>query len=279
MWKLPKPTRASREAFCLCISRVKDAELKARFLAIEGDVVNASDAFEVAAGSVALCSLPLVDNVGGLVTKEEMSALYTSRMAKKDAPGRVIYDELLSALPYGRCPLCGQRTVSTLDHHLPKSLYPALAVTPANLVPACLDCNKAKFETAPKSSEEETLHPYFDDIEDDLWLHAEVIKTAPAALRFFVDPPNYWNSIMIARAHRHFQLLKLSQLYASHAAVELTNIQRYLQNLLVSAGVDSVREHLQSRALSCEQARTNSWQTAAYTALAASSWYCEGGFV
>jgi hypothetical protein len=278
MWKLAKPVGTSQQTFLTCISKVKNPDLKARLVAIEGDVVDASDAYEVAARTTTLHTLPSADNVAGQVTKDEMSAVYTERMARKGAPGRAIYDRLLSAPAHGRCPLCGHRTVSTLDHHLPKSLFPALAVTPANLVPACSDCNRAKLERAPQTSDEETLHPYYDDIEGDCWLYAEVIETVPAALRFLVEPPNHWDPILATRVRRHFRLLNLAQLYASQSAEELLNIRYYLVALFARAGASGVRNHLREIAVSCEQARINSWQTAAYKALAISNWYCEGGF-
>ena len=278
MWKLPKPVITSRQAFRTCISRIKNTTLRSRLESVENAVVQASDAFEIAAKTTMLHTLVVANNVARRVSKEEMSAVYTGRMAHKDGPGRAIYDELLAAPPHGRCPLCGQRVVSTLDHHLPKKLYPALTVTPANLVPACADCNKAKLETVPQCSEEETFHPYFDDVDNDAWLGAEVIEASPPALRFFVNSPKHWDSTMAARANYHFKLLNLSYLYASHAADELISIRHYLVDLFERAGAKVVKEHLVDRAISCEQGRTNSWQTAAYKAWAASDWFCDGGF-
>ena len=277
MWKVPKPTWTSGQAFLKCISRVSDPALKARLHLIEGEIVQASDAFEAAAASVTLHTLPKATHVGG-VTKDEMSDVYTHRMARKRRAGRAIYDEILAAPAYGRCPLCGQRTVSTLDHHLPKTNYPALAVTPANLVPSCTDCNKAKLDYIPTTSGDATLHPYFDDVQEDLWLRAEVVETLPAALRFFVDLPNHWNATLGSRVRQHFALLNLSYLYASQAAEELLNIRYYLSDLFHKAGPDAVKLHLAEKAASCAQARTNSWQTATYSALAASDWFCAEGF-
>jgi 5-methylcytosine-specific restriction endonuclease McrA len=278
MWKLPKPTITSRRAFRTCIRRVRDTALKARLDAVEDDVVAISDAFEAAATAARLHTLAAEDNVGGLVSSDEMSAVYTGRMAQKDGPGRAIYEELLAAPAHGRCPLCGYRIVSTLDHHMPKKRYPALAVTPANLVPACADCNKAKLETPSRSSEEATFHPYFDDIENDLWLQAEIIQTSPAALRFGVKPPCHWNPTTAARANYHFKLLNLSDLYASYAAEELISIRYGLAELHKRAGATAVHRHLADRETSCKHGRKNSWQTASYAAWAASNWFCAGGF-
>lgn len=199
-------------------------------------------------------------------------------MAKNTAPGRPIYDKLLAAPKHGICPLCGQRTVSTLDHHLPKDHYPALAVVPVNLIPACAECNKGKTNAIPEFREDQTLHPYYDNIENDSWLNAGVVQGSPVALRFFVDPPNTWDDLMAARVRCHFKVFKLATLYASHAACELVSIQYRLGPLFDKGGAGAVRDHLQKEAESREFAHKNSWQTAMYKALAASDWYCNGGF-
>jgi hypothetical protein len=45
-----------------------------------------------------------------------------------------------------------------------------------------------------------------------------------------------------------------------------------------AAGEAAVREHLEDMATSRTYDRLNSWNAAAYSAMAASSWYCAGGF-
>lgn len=52
------------------------------------------------------------------VTAKEMSWLYENKMIGKTAPGRGVYDAIRTASPQGRCPLCGHRDVSTVDHYL-----------------------------------------------------------------------------------------------------------------------------------------------------------------
>jgi hypothetical protein len=199
-------------------------------------------------------------------------------MAKKGAPGRDIYDAIFFSAPQGKCPLCGQRTVSTLDHHLPKAHYPALAVAPLNLVPSCGDCNKAKLASVPTNASEEMLHPYFDDIDGDRWLFAEVIQSQPAALRFFVQAPTHWDTVLRSRVEGHFRGLDLGRLYSSEAADELLNIRHQLGMLHDTGGTALVQIHLRDRAVSCQHARRNGWRTATYQAFADSHWFCDGGF-
>lgn len=275
---LPKPTRTARECYRLCVGRLKNSDQKQRLSAIEDEIARASEDYELAACSASLHTLPPSETVSGIVSGREMIEVYNRRMAKKGAPARLIYDELLAAPAHGRCPLCGQRTVSTLDHQLNKASYPALAVSPVNLVPACWDCNRAKMSRAPRSRCEETLHPYFDNIDDNRWLSAEILESNPIVIRFFVYPPSNWDPVTAARVRNHFRTFRLSSLYSAQAADEIANVRFQLSILFDRAGSGAVRTHLMERAESCEAARKNSWQTATYAALARNEWFCSLGF-
>lgn len=278
MQKLTKPVDDAGDVFTQCISRTRDTELRARLISVRAAIVSAAESYEQAATAAELHLLRPHNDIDGVVTQAEMETVYTSRMAQKGAPGRNIYDKLLAAPAHGRCPLCGQRVVSTLDHHLPKARFPALAVVPSNLVPACADCNKVKLEKLPSCPEEQTLHPYFDDIGDDLWLQAEVKETSPAVVQFYVEPPREWDIVTANRVKYHFQVFGLARLYSSHAATELTDIRYRLAQLFDDTGCTGVANHLRDEAKSRAAAHRNSWQAAFYNALAASSWYCSGGF-
>src|SRR5690606_34072146 len=106
--------------------------------------------------------------VGRVVSAEEMCSLY-ARMSRPKAAGRRYYNLIRSAPLHGQCPLCGHRQVATLDHYLPKSEFPAFAVLPLNLIPACRDCNSAKLARVVLSANEQTLHPYYDDVDGEQW--------------------------------------------------------------------------------------------------------------
>jgi hypothetical protein len=257
MIRLNRPLLDVEDVFAACISRIRDRDLRQRMVDVTNNIVDASEEFDDAAAHNHLYQIAQHAMVGGLVTRAEMEAVYTNRMAKKGAPGRDAYDELFMSAPQGKCPLCGHRAVSTLDHHLPKAHYPALAVAPLNLVPACSDCNKAKLASLPATASEETLHPYFDDITGDRWLYAEMIEEAPAALRFFVDAPAHWDNVLAARVDLHFRTLGLARLYAAEAADELLNIRHQLQIIHASGGAATVSAELEERAESSRLIRLN----------------------
>ena len=83
MWTLERPSYTARATFTICISRVRDAALKARLEGVTQDVVDASTAFDAAAKIHALHRIPRVPTVGGVdITTDEMEKVYTLRMAR-----------------------------------------------------------------------------------------------------------------------------------------------------------------------------------------------------
>lgn len=278
MRSLPRPLEDVDDFFQLCVSRIKNQDLKQRLHAARPVVVAAAADFVAKATATQLHQLRPHVGAGPTVSTLEMVAVYTGRMAKAGQPGRAVYDRLRLAPADGLCPLCGQRPVDSLDHHLPKQQFPALAVVPANLVPACFACNKLKETYVPASAQQETFHPYFDDVSRETWLVATVLPTQPAAVMFAAQPPAVWPALLQQRATHHLRRFELGALYTAQAAVELTNIRFSLGEVYAAGGAGGVQEHLDREARSRRHHCLNSWQTALYTALAADCWYCGGGF-
>ena len=153
-----------------------------------------------------------------------------------------------------------------------------LVVSPLNLIPACKDCNTTKNDDIPTSPEDETIHPYYDDIENDTWLQACVIEDHPVSVTFSVTEENDFDQLLNRRIKKHFDVFHLGALYSSYAADEINNIKYSLNKLYEAGGANKVKEHLSDEAESREYANLNSWQTALYKCLADSDWFCENGF-
>lgn len=277
MRTLPRPTRKAGDVFSLCISRVRRPSLKRQLIRVTARVAAAEGSYLSRAVNAQLHLFRRTRTVNGVSAKQLMR-VYTGRMVPKTQPGRCVYDELIAAAPYGRCPFCGVGQVATLDHYLPKAKYPVMVVMPVNLVPACSWCQTAKKDAYPTGQRDHPLHPYFDNLEDKRWLCADVVDSHPATFAFKVRRPVGVSVTTAARLRHHLQLLKLDQLFASNAADELINIRFGLERLYEAAGAEAVREHLSTQAESREQAFKNSWQTAMYRAAEKCDWFCDGGF-
>lgn len=278
MWPVQAPSETAQETYILCVSRIRNPARRQELQAATDIVVEAAGRFERAARGYVLHALKAEDFKLADMDDRDLAKVYTNGMAAKESPGREIYDRIIQAPRYGRCPLCGHRDVKTLDHHLPKATFPILSVAPFNLIPCCSDCNAIKSDRTPCTAEEQTIHPYFDRINDDKWLRAVVIEGTPPTLDFFVDPPACWNELLVGRVHRHFVMFGLSKLYSLQANGEMSGIRQYLRRLLVAGGVSLVADHLRAEAESRRADNLNGWQGVMYQALANSAWYCAGGF-
>jgi hypothetical protein len=71
-------------------------------------------------------------------------------------------NELRTKHPHVSCPMCGSTNVTSLDHILPKEVYPELAVFSYNLVPSCQSCNNRRAKKGALTSSKGFIHPYFD---------------------------------------------------------------------------------------------------------------------
>ena len=207
-----------------------------------------------------------------------MVAIYERRMSRQGSAGRHVYDALIGLPDGGTCPFCAHRTVSTLDHVLPKSRFCELAVTPDNLVGACRDCNHAKSATAPTSPAEVPVHPYFDDVSGKRWLDAQVIEGTVAAVVFDVMAVDAWSDELNERIRRQFQALNLGRLYAMQAATQISGQRHSITRIFDECGPTAVRRELRHQQHSWDKLGLNRWQAAAFRALARSKWYCARGF-
>lgn len=277
MRPLPRPTDAAYDTYLTCIDGVRSS-IDWRMLAAHADRVRDCAEYFMAAARHANVHLleEKVFRPQSDTDREILAKVYGSQMARQGRPGREVYDRLRAAADI--CPLCGVGRVTTLDHHLPKSIFLYLVVAPDNLIPACADCNKRKTSTVPARAEDQTLHPYFDDIDDATWLVGNVREEAPPSVEFSIVAPPHRSASLLARVEHHFELFDLARLYSINAAEEIAGLSDELAAVFDRAGADAVHEHLDMQAHSRRTSRRNCWQAATYRALANSTWYCSGGF-
>ena len=277
MWPMELPPHGVEETFRECVSRAR-MPARGHLLAAIPEVLVAAAKCEVAFQQASSHQLLESDFVSAYVTSDELEATYESRMVPATSPGRHIYDELKLAAPDGICPSCGQRPVSQLDHLLPKALFPLVSVCPINLVPACGDCNHTKLATVATTADDVPLHPYFDNIDSEIWLVAEVVEGSPPAATFRVDPPSNWGPVLAERVRRHFEAFGLAKLYSAQAGVEMRGIDVATRRAHDRGGASEVRLQLSDQVAGREMRFLNNWQAATYRALALSDWYCDGRF-
>lgn len=278
MKNINKPSHSAKSTYKTCISNIRNSTLKARLAACESLIDQAEKDFMSKITKGLIHTIPEESIVNTNVTVKELKKIYDQKMVPSSAPGRFIYDSLFNIPKYGICPLCGHREVESLDHYLPKTKFPRLVVTPLNLIPACNKCNKGKLADVPKKPEEETLHPYFDNIENDHWLFAKINITSPLTISFYASPPVTWTKLLQDRTKHHFEAFELGKLYSVQSAGMLSRLSKRLNDIGSKKGELGIQKYLFEEALSRCNEDKNSWQTALYFTLSNDIWFCRHGY-
>jgi hypothetical protein len=282
MRRLNSPIIDPAEIYDACVSGISDPALAGRFTIARAEVIDNFQKYGLQASTNELFSFIASARGKGEqqvlagITKEEFVELYSKQMVGDGKPGRKYYDRLMMLAPHGKCPLCGFGQVSTLDHFLSKARYPAFSVLCTNLVPACTDCNKVKGASVV-TPDTQMLHPYFEGtiVETEPWLFAEVIESAPAVVRYFVQPPDFWPGELNQRVSNYFSDLNLARRFGVEAAAEIAGLADLLEKLKTW---DLIHAHLSLVAQVEREKRKNSWKAALYEALATSAWFLDGGY-
>lgn len=278
MWGVDKPEFDVGTTFDDCATLIRNPELRGRMHALRQTMVDLADDYDERGEAAELHLIARHQAGVGNVAAIDLKKNYTSRMARKDVPARSVYDALKILPKNNRCPYCSFGSVETLDHVLTKDIFPAFSVTPINLVGCCDRCNRLKGEAAPTGPDDGFLHPYFDRVNHAVWLVAEIVPSTPAAAIFRVEDPQTLDADLVSRMQVQFNGLELARLYSDAASDEIADIADVLEDVFQADGAQAVQEHLSRQRQSRRQANLNSWRAALYEALAASHWYCNGGF-
>jgi len=278
MIAIAKPNFNVREVFLACISTVNNAAEKAELEDCVDLLELAESDFETKFPTAQIHLIQSNLTVQGNIGKKEMTIVYDYRMVRPKMPGNIYYDKIKSSAAFGKCPLCSVRTVDTLDHYLPKSKFPIYAVTPITLIPACTPCNIGKHIEFPESSGDQTLHPYYDVVDNVTWLQAEVIQSNPITFDFSVVSHDTWDETLSERATNHFNAFELNELFASHANEEFRGSRKHFAELF-RLHPDELKAHLKSCYDSRLELGLNSWQALMYKAMLDDIWFCSGGFI
>ncbi|MEU8995014.1 hypothetical protein AB0C95_09380 [Streptomyces caniferus] len=273
------PFMTVKDTLTAACKRLRNSVLRIRILAREKDLSAAEETYINAAEHNELYRLAITAREAEELLPDRdgvhLRNLYNAGLVgRKD--GRIKYDELKARAPYGRCLLCGNGEIGSLDHHLPKDMLPLYAICPVNLVPACGKCNQMKGDRIGVTTSQRTLHPYYDRPgQTGRYLFAD-ITSWPVQFRIQALPE--WDAELRARVEYHFHTFKLAQRYAEFCISEVTANQWLHQKIRRESGVLALTAHLQEDAE--QHASThglNAWDTALRYGLADSAWYLHRG--
>ncbi len=273
MKSLKKPTMKVEDIYCLCSEDFRNEDLVERFHLYKKNVIEASNTFdELAVKHETHKMRDKAINVG-IVSGDELKKIYTQKFSPKNSIGKKYYSEILAIPQNNLCPLCGARIVSTLDHYLAKSKYPSLVVTPNNLIAACRDCNFDKSDLMFTSKEDETLHPYFDNIDDHRWVYCDIIESYPIGFKYSIKMVETIDKTLYKRIKNHFEVFNLELLYSIKASEMISGIETMLRRLYARTDKEAVRLQIEEDMISREIKSLNSWQSAFYRGIYHSEWF------
>lgn len=267
MRKIKKPDFSVKEIVCDCAESIKDGEKKQRIIAASEEIDMKSQEYDVLAENQLLSQITEHDIVARNVTKNEMVYLYDKKFVAKKEVRSKYYDKIM-VLTNGICPICNLGHVRNLDHYLPKTLFPTYAVTPYNLLPICRDCNFDKKDYSFQTDEEATLHPYYDEIDNTIWLQAELqIVNGGIVVSYSVNEKSA-AEFFIHRCINHMKTYKLYEKYSIEAAREISDNISMWEKVLDQWGENEFLSFINEIISSLESVHKNSWKVALYRALA-----------
>lgn len=130
---------------------------------------------------------------------------------------QALRERLLGAV--AECPLCGSGPATTLDHHLPRAVYRALAINPRNLVPSCQPCNRAKGVVGA-----DMIHAYYQALPAVEFFTADISYADGALSVHFRIDDTHLAPALAMRLSFQLNQLRLNERYPDAINILLFNI-------------------------------------------------------
>jgi len=216
----------------------------------------------------------------GLPANVRSALISNFDLVRSDQGLESIRDALMSRTRSGECPMCGSAQAGTLDHYLPKSIFPEFSILGKNLVPACSYCNNTKSDRLPTGPSSRFFHPYFDQLPPARVLFANIDVEDTVTVDYQIRRSPDVDAQLVDVLEFHFVELGLAKIYRANANGELFNRYEALTEYLgPGQDVDAVKRYLDREARSCRAYRgLNDWKTALLSTLAQHTEFCAGGF-
>ncbi|MCJ8347605.1 hypothetical protein MJH12_18865 [bacterium] len=209
------------------------------------------------------------------VTKKELVQLYSQQMVNNKNPS-IVYNKIIKLSDFV-CPFCTIGEANTIEHYLPKSKYPELAVIPNNLIASCKNCNPGKKGSrVAVSIDKQWLHPYFDDepFTTTQWIIAKVVHDTPMRVAFSIDLECELSQHELNRVQTHFTDFNLAQRFATKADQQIAKFK----SIAKKHSHEHLIKHLKSVVLYESGYVFNSWEDAMYQALMSDDDFCKSSF-
>lgn len=291
MWRVNPPEVEVSEVANNCASKLRDRELAERVRSTipyleknHADFIAATKArctHEIDPSSYSVSDL----------SNEEMLWLYNRQVSRANGGARKQYELILANALFGLCSYCQYGQATTLDHFVPKSWLPGLAIDPWNLIPSCQQCNRKLGDTWAKSEHSQLFHPYCEDV-TSRWLYAEVLEDEPVAVLFSARPDPRLDEKIRKRVINQFNELGLALMYGAVSGKDIAEARSVLTGNHIILEKDrtddraeqqfdaeTVSKILSETAGKLFHVDPNSRRGAVYEALSENVWFCSEGYL
>ena len=123
------------------------------------------------------------------------------------------------------CPYCLISEPRTIDHYMPKELFPEFSILPINLISCCSDCNNLRNTAWVKASNRTTINAYFDTLENKRFLYAETyFESNIPQIKFIIQNNEGISEYIFKIITNHFDLLQLQHRYRNQVGNVISEI-------------------------------------------------------
>ncbi len=129
--------------FLHLIGNALHAENKNTYLSIEGELYAKYDEYDNNSATLENITPAWAQKTPENEVKKDFAHDMYSR-ERKDIATLWEYLKNVNGGKVFKCPLCGVRDITDLDHYAPRSIFPEYSVHPRNLIPTCHECNLVK---------------------------------------------------------------------------------------------------------------------------------------
>ncbi|ASG01084.1 HNH endonuclease [Vibrio anguillarum] len=126
-------------------------------------------------------------------------------------------------LPF--CPSCGEPgKPGTLDHYLPKSIYPELSIVVENLTPMCTDCQELKGNNVQDEDGNKIyIHPYYDPI-DQVYIELDIREPFENPSAFITRVPTSIPEPLQSLVKRHIREIDFVNRFEEYCCNEYSDL-------------------------------------------------------
>ncbi len=153
------------------VERKQDGPLKSRLKSLEASINLEYDNYEAEFRTKTIEKLK--PNAFFDLYKDDLLSLY-SYQSYIIRQLRTRLSGLQAATIRNTCQNCTLIPIQSMDHILPKELYPEFCINPLNLFPSCQTCNAHKSKSLTKGGKRLFLNLFLDELPEEQYLFADV---------------------------------------------------------------------------------------------------------